>query len=116
MCSSDLAAADHALQRLDVDAIGLDSMDRRFLRAIADDYGGGPVGIETLAAALAEQRDTLEEVVEPYLIQQGLVQRTPRGRMLAVKGWRHLGIEAPVAAKRQLDLLTGETEAGGEGA
>ena len=87
-----------------------------FLRAIADDYGGGPVGIETLAAALAEQRDTLEEVVEPYLIQQGLVQRTPRGRMLAVKGWRHLGIEAPVAAKRQLDLLTGETEAGGEGA
>jgi holliday junction DNA helicase RuvB len=110
----DRVTADQALQRLEVDAAGLDSMDRRFLRLIATDYAGGPVGIETLAAALSEQRDTLEEVIEPYLIQQGLVQRTPRGRMLAVKGWRHLGVEAPAEVKRQLDLLADGTL--GEGA
>ena len=68
--------------RLEVDALGLDAMDRRYLRCIAENYGGGPVGVETLAAALSEQRDVIEEVIEPFLIQQGLLQRTPRGRML----------------------------------
>ncbi|MCB1335693.1 MAG: Holliday junction branch migration DNA helicase RuvB, partial [Roseivivax sp.] len=87
--------ADNALTRLGVDGIGLDAADRRYLHLIAENYGGGPVGIETLSAALSESRDALEEVIEPYLLQQGLIQRTPRGRMLAQKGWRHLGLEAP---------------------
>src|ERR1700724_1640470 len=78
----DRRAADEALQRLEVDARGLDAMDRRYLVCIAENYGGGPVGAETIAAALADERDVVEEVIEPYLIQQGLVQRTPRGRML----------------------------------
>ncbi|MEM7680102.1 MAG: Holliday junction branch migration DNA helicase RuvB [Pseudomonadota bacterium] len=78
---------DHALQKLDVDGSGLDSMDRRYLLCIAENYGGGPVGVETLAAALSEQRDMIEDVIEPYLMQQGLVQRTPRGRVLSVKGF-----------------------------
>ena len=73
-------AADEMLQRLDVDDLGLDAMDRRYLRLIADHYGGGPVGVETLAAALSEQRDTIEDAIEPYLIQQGLLQRSPRGK------------------------------------
>ena len=90
-----LAAA--ALTRLEVDPIGLDGADRRYLRIIAEHYSGGPVGIETLAAALAEARDALEEVVEPYLLQQGLIQRTTRGRMLAPRGWTHLGLEPPVS-------------------
>ena len=72
-------------------------MDRKFLRVIIDHYDGGPVGIETLAAGLSEPRDTLEEVIEPYLLQQGLILRTPRGRMLGQKAWRHLGLEAPKA-------------------
>jgi Holliday junction DNA helicase RuvB len=97
--------ADDALVRLGVDQAGLDAMDRRYLACMAEHYGGGPVGVETLAAALAEQRDTLEEVIEPYLLQQGLVQRTPRGRMLAVGGWRHLGLTPPRPAVEQLDLL-----------
>ena len=80
--SVDAAIADRALLRLEVDARGLDGMDRRYLRAIAENYGGGPVGIETMAAALGEQRDVIEEVIEPYLMQQGFMQRTPRGRML----------------------------------
>jgi len=92
------ALADNALTRLGVDEIGLDGADRRYLGLIAENYGGGPVGIETLAAALSESRDALEEVIEPYLLQQGLIQRTPRGRMLAQKGWRHLGLEAPRAS------------------
>ncbi|MEP3035879.1 MAG: Holliday junction DNA helicase RuvB C-terminal domain-containing protein, partial [Pseudoruegeria sp.] len=75
--------------------LGLDGADRRYLKLIAENYGGGPVGIETMAAALSESRDALEEVIEPYLLQQGLVQRTPRGRMLAQKGWHHLGLDAP---------------------
>ncbi|RAP42492.1 Holliday junction branch migration DNA helicase RuvB [Rhodovulum viride] len=87
--------ADHALTRMEVDAVGLDGADRRYLRLIAENYGGGPVGIETLSAALSESRDALEEVIEPYLLQQGLIQRTPRGRMLAQKAWRHLGLAAP---------------------
>jgi Holliday junction DNA helicase RuvB len=101
----DAKIADAALQRLEVDKRGLDAMDRRYLRCIADHYGGGPVGVETLSAALSEQRDTLEEVIEPYLLQQGLLQRTPRGRMLSAEGFRHIGITPPRAALAQLDLL-----------
>ncbi|RFP90147.1 Holliday junction branch migration DNA helicase RuvB [Rhodobacteraceae bacterium 63075] len=89
------ALADRALSRLGVDALGLDGADRRYLRLFADNYGGGPVGIETIAAALSESRDALEEVIEPFLLQQGLIQRTPRGRMLAQKGWSHLGMAPP---------------------
>ncbi len=88
----DRAEADAALTRLEVDRLGLDAMDRRYLRRIAEHHGGGPVGVETLAAALAEARDTLEDVVEPFLIQEGLVLRTSRGRMLGEPGWRHLGL------------------------
>ena len=91
----DLATARAALDRLDVDAAGLDDMDRRFLQCMAENYGGGPVGVETLAAALSEQRDMLEDVLEPYLLQQGFIQRTPRGRVLARKGWEHLGRPIP---------------------
>ena len=87
--------ADGALTRLGVDHLGLDGADRRYLRLIAEAYQGGPVGIETLSAALSESRDALEEVIEPFLLQQGLIQRTPRGRMLAQGGWRHLGLDAP---------------------
>ena len=89
--------ADHALTRLGVDELGLDGADRRYLRLIAENYAGGPVGIETMGAALSESRDALEEVIEPFLLQQGLIQRTPRGRMLAQKGWDHLGMAAPKA-------------------
>ena len=87
------AMADEALRRLDIDSAGLDSMDRRYLRCIAEHYGGGPVGVETLSAALSDQRDVIEDVIEPYLMQQGLVQRTPRGRMLSQKGYRTLGLQ-----------------------
>ncbi len=97
--------ADAALGRLDVDAKGLDAMDRRYLSCIAENYDGGPVGVDTLGAALAEQRDVLEEVVEPFLIQQGLLQRTPRGRMLAARGWTYLGLKVPKIAEAQLDLI-----------
>ena len=89
------ALADGALTRLGVDGLGLDGADRRYLQLIAEAYQGGPVGIETLAAALSESRDALEEVIEPYLLQQGLIQRTPRGRMLAARAWAHLGLAAP---------------------
>ncbi len=89
------AIADAALTRLEVDQRGLDEMDRRYLRRMAEHHGGGPVGVETLAAALAEARDTLEDVVEPYLIQEGLILRTSRGRMLGQAGWRHLGLVPP---------------------
>ena len=88
------ALADNALTRLGVDA-AVHGADRRYLSLIAENYAGGPVGIETIAAALSEPRDAIEEVIEPYLLQQGLIQRTPRGRMLAQKGWSHLGIAAP---------------------
>ena len=101
----DRAAADAALHRLEVDRLGLDAMDRRYLRRIAEHHAGGPVGVETLAAALAEARDTLEDVVEPYLIQEGLVLRTSRGRMLGEPGWRHLGLKPPAGPLAQLDLL-----------
>ncbi len=97
--------ADAALTRLEVDRLGLDAMDRRYLRRIAEHHAGGPVGVETLAAALAEARDTLEDVIEPYLIQEGLIMRTSRGRMLGDPGWRHLGLPAPAAPAPLLDLL-----------
>ncbi len=87
--------ADAALTRLGVDDLGLDGADRRYLGVIAENYGGGPVGVETLAAALSEARDAIEEVIEPFLLQQGLIQRTPRGRMLAAKAWTHLGLSPP---------------------
>ena len=87
--------ADGALTRLGVDHLGLDGADLRYLSLIAENYSGGPVGIETLSAALSESRDALEEVIEPYLLQQGLIQRTPRGRMLGSKGWAHLGLNSP---------------------
>ena len=87
--------ADRALVRLGVDDLGLDGADRRYLKLLAENYGGGPVGVETIAAALSEARDAIEEVIEPFLLQQGLIQRTPRGRMLAAKAWMHLGLDAP---------------------
>jgi len=87
--------ADMALTRLGVDDLGLDGADIRYLRVIAENYAGGPVGVETMGAALSESRDAIEEVIEPYLLQQGLIQRTPRGRMLAGKAWTHLGLEPP---------------------
>lgn len=101
------ALADNALTRLGVDNLGLDGADRRYLRLIAENYAGGPVGIETIAAALSESRDALEEVIEPFLLQQGLIQRTPRGRMLAQKGWTHLGMAAP-KSPGQSDLFAGK--------
>ena len=98
--------ADAALSRLEVDSHGLDAMDRRYLGCLAENYSGGPVGVETLAAVLAEQRDMLEEVIEPYLLQNGLLMRTPRGRCLSTAGWAYLGITPPASAARQLDMLS----------
>jgi Holliday junction DNA helicase RuvB len=106
----DRAMADAALARLEVDAAGLDAMDRRYLRRLAEHHGGGPVGVDTLAAALAESRDTLEDVIEPFLIQEGLVLRTPRGRMLGLPGWTHLDLTPPRGT--QPDLLAGDGAAG----
>ncbi|MEQ1706052.1 MAG: Holliday junction branch migration DNA helicase RuvB [Rickettsiales bacterium] len=91
----DSKLADHALKRLEVDSIGLDSADHRYLRYIADHYQGGPVGVETIAAGLSEQRDAIEETIEPYLLQIGFIQRTPRGRMLTQTCFKHLGIKPP---------------------
>ncbi len=100
--------ADSALKRLDVDALGLDAMDRRYLSCIAENYNGGPVGAETLAAALAEERDTIEDVIEPYLLQQGLIQRTARGRVLSDRGYRHVGLPVPTRSAAQFELLPDE--------
>lgn len=100
----DAAAADAALLKLEVDAQGLDVMDRRYLSSIADHYAGGPVGVETLAAGLSEQRDVLEEVVEPYLIQCGLLVRTPRGRMISDAGYKYMGLQPPRSQERQMAL------------
>ena len=100
------AIADRALTRLGVDNLGLDGNDRRYLTLLAEHYGGGPVGVETIAAALSEARDAIEEVIEPYLLQQGLILRTPRGRMLGRSAWRHLGLEAP-RPPGQTDLFEG---------
>jgi len=108
LASIDKTAADAALTKLDVDHAGLDAMDRRYLLRLADHHAGGPVGVETLAAALAEARDTLEDVVEPYLIQEGFLVRTSRGRMLGELGWRHLDRIPPRKSDIQLDLLNDE--------
>ena len=103
--------ADASLSQLEVDALGLDAMDHRYLRCIAVNYGGGPVGIETIAAALSEGKDAIEEVIEPYLLQQGFIGRTPRGRVLTLKAFRHLGVAAPQAMRDgQLPLFEGPSE------
>ncbi len=91
----DRQVADKALKRLEIDGLGLDPLDRRYLRLIAEHFGGGPVGVETLAASLAEARDAVEDVVEPFLLQCGLIQRTPRGRVLSSTAWKHLGLAPP---------------------
>ena len=91
----DAKIADAALNRLEVDPLGLDQLDRRYLNQIARNFGGGPVGIETLAAALSEPRDGIEDIIEPFLIQQGFIQRTPRGRVLTARAFKHLGLDAP---------------------
>jgi len=98
----DRAGAARSLARLEVDAAGLDALDRRYLRALIDNYGGGPAGVETLAHALAEARDSVEDVVEPFLLQQGFIQRTSRGRLACAKAWLHLGLEAPAPVQTQL--------------
>ena len=104
------SVADNALKLLDVDAIGLDQMDRRYLDMIALNFGGGPVGIETIAAALSEPRDAIEDIIEPYLLQQGFLQRTPRGRVLTPMAFRHLGLAEPVRPAAQFGLF-GEDDA-----
>jgi len=98
----DKGVADAALKRLEIDALGLDPLDRRYLRLMAEHFGGGPVGVETLAASLAEARDAVEDVVEPFLLQCGLIQRTPRGRQLSRSAWKHLGLRAPRGAEGDL--------------
>jgi Holliday junction DNA helicase RuvB len=108
--SIDRDIADKALIRLEVDRAGLDQLDRRYLDVIAVSFNGGPVGIETIAAALSEPRDAIEEIVEPYLIQQGFVQRTPRGRMLTQAAFRHMGLPVPASRPEQLGLLLGDEE------
>ena len=100
--------ADSALRLLDVDGIGLDQMDRKYLTTVAVSFGGGPVGIETIAAALSEPRDAIEEIIEPYLIQQGFVQRTPRGRILTPHAFRHLGLAEPNRDGLQFGFMMGE--------
>ena len=102
------AVADGALRLLEVDAIGLDQMDRRYLSAIAVGFGGGPVGVETIAAALSEPRDAIEEIIEPYLIQKGFVQRTPRGRLLTSHAFKHLGLAEPPREVAQASLFEEE--------
>jgi Holliday junction DNA helicase RuvB len=104
----DRAVADRALRMLEVDSIGLDQMDRRYLETIAISFGGGPVGIETIAAALSEPRDAIEEIIEPFLIQQGFLQRTPRGRVLTGHAFRHLGLAEPARPAPQFGLFAEE--------
>jgi Holliday junction DNA helicase RuvB len=108
--SIDRRSADRALLELEVDAAGLDAMDRRYLTMIAENYGGGPVGIETIAAALSEPRDAIEEIIEPFLIQKGFIQRTPRGRLLTGHAFRHLGLAEPTRDPAQFGLFGGETD------
>ena len=98
--------ADTAMKRMDVDAQGLDSMEHRYMKCIIENYGGGPVGVETIAAVLSEQRDVIEDVIEPYLVQQGFIQRTPRGRVMSEKGYKYLGL-TPTKANQSThrDLL-----------
>jgi Holliday junction DNA helicase RuvB len=105
----DRGLADRALRELEVDAAGLDAMDRRYLQMIALNYGGGPVGIETIAAGLSEPRDAIEDIVEPFLIQRGFIQRTPRGRLLTSHAFRHLGLAEPQRDPAQFGLF-GQSE------
>jgi Holliday junction DNA helicase RuvB len=104
------SVADKALGLLDVDAIGLDQMDRRYLTTVAINFGGGPVGIETIAASLSEPRDAIEEIIEPFLLQQGFIQRTPRGRLLTPHAFRHLGMPEPSRDGSQFGLFADEDE------
>jgi Holliday junction DNA helicase RuvB len=109
--------ADRALTMLEVDAEGLDALDHRYLTCIATNYEGGPVGIETLSAALSEPRDALEEIVEPFLLQQGFLSRTPRGRVLTLRAYKHLGLTGPARSSTpQIGLFdeSGEDAAGGK--
>jgi len=104
----DRKLADRALIQLEVDAAGLDAMDRRYPTTIAENYGGGPVGVETLAAALSEPRDAIEEIIEPFLIQKGLLQRTPRGRLITGHAFKHLGLAEPARDPAQFGLFGGD--------
>lgn len=104
------SVADKALHLLDVDGIGLDQMDRRYLTTVAVNFGGGPVGIETIAASLSEPRDAIEEIIEPFLLQQGFIQRTPRGRLLTPHAFRHLGMPEPARETPQFGLFGDEGE------
>jgi len=106
----DRRSADRALAELEVDTAGLDAMDRRYLTTIAGNYGGGPVGVDTLAAALSEPRDAIEDIIEPFLIQKGFIQRTPRGRLLTGAAFRHLGLPEPARGAAQFGLFNGEDE------
>jgi len=106
----DRAVADKALAALEVDAAGLDAMDRRYLTTIVMHYAGGPVGVETLAAALSEPRDAIEDIIEPYLIQCGLLQRTPRGRLVTGHGFRHLGLPEPARDPAQFGLFVSDDD------
>ena len=103
----DRSIADKGLGALEVDAAGLDAMDRRYLSTIALNYGGGPVGVETMAAALSEPRDAIEDIIEPFLIQKGFVQRTPRGRLLTSHAFKHLGLAEPARDASQFQLFAG---------
>ena len=107
----DRRVADEALTRLEVDSLGLDPLDRRYLDLIALNFGGGPVGIETIAAALSEPRDAIEDIVEPYLLQQGFIQRTPRGRLLTANAFRHLGLAVPTTYQGAQSTLFDEPDA-----
>jgi Holliday junction DNA helicase RuvB len=110
--SIDRAAADRALSSLEVDSRGLDALDHRYLSTIAMNFAGGPVGIETIAASISEPRDAIEDIIEPYLIQQGMVARTPRGRVLTAHAFAHLGLAVPSGlAGQQRELF----ENGGDG-
>ena len=97
--------ADTALTQLDVDRSGLDAIDRKYLNVIIEKYQGGPVGLDTLSAILSEQKDMIEEVIEPYLLQRGLIQRSSRGRIVSASGWRHLGLSPPQNAEEQTDMM-----------
>jgi Holliday junction DNA helicase RuvB len=103
--SIDSKIADKALGELEVDSAGLDAMDRRYLSTIALSYGGGPVGVDTMAAALSEPRDAIEDIIEPFLIQKGFIQRTPRGRLLTGHAFRHLGLPEPSRDPAQFGLF-----------
>jgi Holliday junction DNA helicase RuvB len=106
----DAKIADGALSQLEVDGRGLDALDHRYLRLIAVNYGGGPVGVETIAAGLSEPRDAIEEIIEPYLLQQGFIARTPRGRLLTAQAFAHLGLPLPAQPPTQFPLFNGSEE------